>query len=204
MWLRSELTDTELDRIGSGRVVVRERVVEPARTARWLAELRAADAAGELCPAGVGAAGHLVPEVRADRTAFVRGDDPRWTELVAGFSALAAPLAAGLRLALPAMSVQLAVFPPGARYDEHVDAIRGDPFRRVTAVLYLDDLWTAEDGGAIRVVEPEGPREVLPVGGRLVLFRSDAVAHAVLPPRRPRGAAAAWYGARGSLPTSAG
>jgi SM-20-related protein len=185
------LDDAELDEIARGGVVLRDGAAPDALVDRWAADVLAA----ELTPAGVGARGQIAPEVRSDRTAFVTADDPRWAELVAWFDALRGPLSEGLRLALPASSVQIAVYGPGDRYAAHVDAIRGEPTRRITAILYLDRTWTLQDGGALRVHTPEGPRDIAPIGGRLVLFRADAVQHEVLAPTRPRPAAAAWFGA---------
>lgn len=183
--------DAELDEIARGGVVVRDGAAPDALVDRWAADVLGAS----LTPAGVGARGQIAPEVRSDRTAFVTAEDGRWAALVGWFDALRAPLAEGLRVALPACSVQIAVYGPGDRYAAHVDAIRGEPTRRLTALLYLDRTWAPQDGGALRVHTAAGPRDVAPLGGRLVLFRADVVEHEVLAPTRPRPAAAAWFGA---------
>jgi SM-20-related protein len=163
---------------------------------RWLARLVALDHGGGLTPAGVGLERRLDPGVRDDRTAFA---DLGWDDLVGWFDALGAAWSAGLRVALPRMSVQLAAFDPGGHYDPHYDAFAGDPSRRLSAVLWLDRTWTADDGGALAVRVGGATREVVPVGGRLVVFRSDAVEHAVLPPRRTRYAVAGWFGTAGRI-----
>ncbi|CAM9767859.1 unnamed protein product [Choristocarpus tenellus] len=93
-------------------------------------------------------------------------------------------------------------------------------FRRVTAVLYLarEGEWDEEDGGALRLYPPvkEELRErcskggeqdeagivgvddfvdIMPIGGRAVLFLSGAVDHEVRPVtgNRERAALTAWY-----------
>ena len=91
------------------------------------------------------------------------------------------------------------MFPPGAGYVRHVDTIRSDPRRRITATLYLERDWRPDDAGALAVVEPNGERELLPLGGRLVLFRSDVVPHEVRPTRRLRTALTAWFGSEGRI-----
>jgi len=40
---------------------------------------------------------------------------------------------------------------------------------------------------------PDGPRDIEPVGGRLVVFLSDRVEHEVLPTSATRRAATAWF-----------
>lgn len=189
------MTEAELDILAAGGVVVTDRALPDELADRWLAHLQQLDRAGALTPAGLGRTGERAPELRSDRTAALSSDDPRWDELIEVVRALAAEIAAGLRLALPRASLQGAVYEPGARYDRHVDAIRGDPGRRITALWYVDRAWTAEDGGALRI----GEQEIAPIGGRRVLFRADLVEHEVLPPRRPRYAVTAWLGTAGAI-----
>ncbi|SPR01876.1 unnamed protein product (mitochondrion) [Plasmodiophora brassicae] len=115
---------------------------------------------------------------------------------------------------------QLAVYAPGGRYEKHRDALpiddpEDDLQRRVTAICYLnDDEWdVASDGGALRVFVPvvdddddpgrtpdggavvdNGSRcmDIEPRAGRLALFLSGAIDHAVLPAHRERVAVTAW------------
>jgi SM-20-related protein len=176
-------SEAELDRIGSGDLVVRDGVVD---VAPWLVLALGTP----VSPAGIGRTGAARPEVRADRTAFVA-----WPEAIRWFDALGTALSTGLRVALPAMTVQLAIFAAGDGYVVHRDALAGDAFRRLTATLYLDSSWTAEDGGALRAAG----RDTAPFGGRLVVFRSDVVEHEVLPPRRQRVALTAWFGSDGAI-----
>lgn len=192
-----DLDSVALDRLGDGFAVVSDDVLPAETVDDWLARVVARDRAGGLDPAGLGRERNQVPSLRSDHTAFVDPGDEGWEAPVAWFAALGRSLSEQLRLALPAFSLQIAGFPPGARYVRHVDTIRGDPARRLTATLYLDRSWDPEDEGQLRVIEPDGERDVLPIGGRLVLFRSDVVEHEVLPTRRIRYALTAWFGSRG-------
>lgn len=202
--LRVNLDAETLDRLGDGSAVVVDDVLPPAVLDDWLARVVRCHAAGELAPAGVGAGRQRDLAIRADHTRFADDGDPLWAEPVAWFDTLGQTLGGELRIALPAFSLQIAAFPPGAGYVRHVDTIRGDPSRRLTATLYLDRSWQPEDGGALRVVEEEEEeggveRDVAPLGGRMVLFRSDAVAHEVRPARRLRCALTAWFGSEGRI-----
>lgn len=176
-------SEAELDQIGAGDVVVRDGVVD---VQPWLALARRTP----VNAAAIGRDRSVRPEIRADRTAMVA-----WPEAVRWFESLGAALSTSLRVALPAMTLQLGVFGAGDGYVRHHDALAGDAFRRVTAIVYLDRTWTLVDGGALRA----GGRDIAPFGGRLVVFRSDLVEHEVLAPQRPRFALTAWFGTDGAL-----
>jgi SM-20-related protein len=60
-------------------------------------------------------------------------------------------------------------------------------------VLYLNEGWTAEDGGALRLHLPGGPRDVLPSAARLVAFLSERFEHEVLPAQRERLSLTGWF-----------
>jgi SM-20-related protein len=206
--LAGPFTDAELDRLGGGAALVRDGVLSPDQVAAGAAAMAALRDQGALDPAGLGRSRELRPELRGDLTAFC-------SEL-----ALPAPLRTlwqsfeGLRLALnhqawlglQRFEVQLACFPGSdAGYVRHLDAFAGPdgrprPGRRITALLYLNPDWQTDHGGQLRVWEPEGVRELAPLGGRLVLFRSEALPHAVLPTKVHRYAVTAWFRAGEAVP----
>ena len=107
-----------------------------------------------------------------------------------------------------------AYYPAGGFYRVHRDAVPGSAstLRRYSLLLYLndrDDNWDlARDGGALRL--HLGPyldidcwdddatvlgqhEDVVPAGGTLVLFASDAIPHEVLDTNRERLAVVGWY-----------
>jgi SM-20-related protein len=91
----------------------------------------------------------------------------------------------------------LAWYPPGAYYRKHVDQFRGTEHRLVTAVLYLNDDWQAQDGGALRLYYDRDDREryqdIFPVGGTLVTFLTNGMFHEVLPAQRDRLSITGWF-----------
>jgi SM-20-related protein len=164
------------------------------------------DAAGELAPAGVGrgAARATRPEIRGDRilwldeTAPATGERLLWPVL----AALSTALNRQLMLGLWNFEGHYALYPPGAGYSRHRDVFRAgagdradhDGARAVSCVLYLNEDWCTEDGGALRIhLDAAPPRDVLPEGGTLVAFLSDRFEHEVLPARRPRLALTGWF-----------
>jgi SM-20-related protein len=65
-------------------------------------------------------------------------------------------------------------------------------------VLYLNELWPAEQGGQLRLyLDEERTMEIMPRGGTLVAFLSDRFEHEVLPATRERLSLAGWFRRRG-------
>lgn len=99
----------------------------------------------------------------------------------------------------------LAEYDTGASYKPHRDCVQveeGKPDawcnpRVCTAILYLNNKWSPSSGGQLRCfvgadsVDDAGstcqrPRDVPPIGGRIIVFKSQDLLHAVLPSFRPR------------------
>ena len=171
----------------------------PSRAVAALAEeARRRDVAGDFRPARVGRG-----EQREER-ADVRGDRTLWLDEWAPAPA-EAPLWAALKslrvavneatmLGLFAFEGHYAIYPPGAFYRRHRDRFRDDDARALSCVLYLNDGWTPEDGGALRIhVDSGAARDILPVGGTLVCFPSERYEHEVLPAKRERLSVTGWF-----------
>jgi SM-20-related protein len=180
-------------------VVVRDGVLPPAATAALRDAAVTLHAAGALRPAGTGPDAGVRPGVRDDAVAWVDDhlDVPVLADLWRWLEALGDEASAAAWLGLRGQTVQLARYGgDGARYARHVDALRHDPLRRLTALLYLNPGWRPPHGGVLRAFEDAGPRDVEPLDGRLVLFLADRVPHEVLPSFAPRWTATAWYRSR--------
>ena len=92
----------------------------------------------------------------------------------------------------------LAVYPgQGTRFQRHIDNTAGDG-RVLTVLVYLNEQWKQDDGGALRVFPAngrtpgagaapgEGARgvvDVMPECGRMAMFFADEVPHEVRPTR---------------------
>ncbi len=192
--------------LGDGGAVMREAVVPCEVAAAWAEAVDAAWEAGELTPAALGRARVRDDDLRGDHTAWL-SDLARPGALLAVhalFDAVRVEVNRGAWLGLVSHEVQVACYPgDGARYVRHRDAFRADPQRRLTAIVYLNAGWVLEHGGALRVWEPAGPREIAPAAGRLVLFLADRLDHAVLPTAVTRRAITAWYRSTPPLPAAA-
>ncbi|KAJ1629106.1 hypothetical protein T492DRAFT_841056 [Pavlovales sp. CCMP2436] len=153
-----------------------------------------------------------------DQIARLQPRLPELAELFANFDAIRLELNEACFLSLNSLDCQLARYPADgvSGYPRHVDALRtrgsvaesGSRRRVITCIVYLNEGWAVEHGGELRIwgaadmagtiVDGVGvmapPRcDIVPALGRLVLFSSVAVPHAVLPSCAQRHAATAWF-----------
>ena len=159
---------------------------------------RLLDVRGELVAAGIGRGASRVArrDIRGDRIHWLDQAHPAAAEAIAWrlFDALREALNRSLMLGLWSFEGHYALYPPGAVYARHRDVFRGDDARVVSCILYLNDHWHAEEGGALRLHLGDGERtDVLPQGGTLVAFLSGRFEHEVLAATRPRLALTGWF-----------
>ena len=154
-------------------------------------------AAGRFREAGVGRGSGYA--VRQD----VRGDQILWLEQESATPAqgrfwpeierLRLGLNRELFLGLVSFEGHYAVYPPGARYEAHLDRFGTSDERAVSCTLYLNEGWTDRHGGLLRLHLTGRHVDIPPRGGTLVLFRSDTVRHEVLPATRSRFSLTGWF-----------
>ncbi len=153
---------------------------------------------GAFHAAGVGSGqAHVVSELRGDAIAWLEVDDPSpvvraWLDAMESFRRA---INAGLYLGLFELEAHFALYPPGAFYKRHLDRFRDDDRRTLTVILYLNEDWRPEHGGALRFYPDADAAgiDIEPRGGTLVTFLADRFWHEVLPARRPRMAVTGWF-----------
>jgi SM-20-related protein len=79
-------------------------------------------------------------------------------------------------------------------YKRHIDQFKTEKGRKYSIVLYLNEHWEKEDGGLLSLYPKLGEQiDISPLGGRMVLFRSDEMEHEVNPSfTRTRNSIAGW------------
>ena len=190
-------SDALIDALAAhGFAIVREALPGPlVRDLRDRA--RELDAEGAFAPAGVGRgdarAEHT--DIRGDRIAWLAdvSGDAREHEARAWLDELRMRCNRELMMGLEALEAHYAIYPPGTGYARHRDRFRDDDARVLSCIVYLNEAWSAGDGGALRIHAGEETLEVLPEGGTLVLFLSADFEHEVLPARRERLALTGWF-----------
>jgi SM-20-related protein len=169
---------------------------EPALVA-LRAEAYRRDAAGEFHAAGIGRGAGRVerPDIRGDRILWLDEHARCAGEAALGqaLAALRAALNRTLFLGLESFEGHYALYPPGAFYRRHRDRFRDDDARVISCALYLNEDWSASDGGALRMYLPEGSHDIVPTGGTLVCFVAERFEHEVLPSVRGRLAVSGWF-----------
>ena len=144
---------------------------------------------------------------KAQRIATIRGDSILWlepdtTDAAQGrFQEWAEDLRRRLNreffLGLQRSEIHFAHYEAGQGYARHLDQHRGQPHRRITLIVYLTPDRQPDDGGELCLYHPDDPdREwlrIAPERGRVVLFRSELIPHAVLPAFRPRWSLSGWF-----------
>ena len=137
-------------------------------------------------------------DIRGDSTCWITS--PLWPAeqaLLGELERLRLQLNRESLLGLFEVELHYAWYPPGAGYERHVDQPQGRVQRRVSLVLYLNEDWTPEAGGELRIFdEADGHRDIAPVAGRLVCFLTPGREHAVLPTQRDRLSVSGWFRTR--------
>jgi SM-20-related protein len=181
----------------NGHAVVADFLPAP-HVAALAAEAGRRAATGEFGPAGIGHG-----ERRAERS-DIRGDRIVWLDehalssleraLWNALDALRVALNRVTFLGLFTFEGHYALYSPGAFYRRHRDVFLDDDTRVLSCVLYLNEAWTATDGGALRIhLSKTESRDVTPVGGTLVCFLAERYEHEVLPAKRERLSMTGWF-----------
>lgn len=178
--------------------------ISASLTMALAAECHRRAAQGALTPAGVGRG----PFVAVNEG--IRGDHIDWLEpgqsaacdqYLAHLEQLRMALNQALFLGLEDVESHFALYPPGAFYRRHLDRFRDDDRRAVSAVLYLNPDWQAQQGGALRLyLQDDAAHDILPVAGSLVVFLSADIPHEVLPATRDRLSLTGWFRRRADNP----
>lgn len=161
---------------------------------------------GEFRQAGIGRQQTFMirPEIRNDRVLWIDPAAPTQlqSEYLQRMEWLRQRLNRELQLGLFGYETHYAIYPAGSFYRRHLDQFKGSGQRTVTCILYLNDGWRPDDGGALRIYLPlagdlavplETHFDVYPEGGTLVVFLSAGFEHEVLPATRERISVTGWF-----------
>jgi SM-20-related protein len=194
-----------VDGIAERGFAIAPDVLPPATLAALRRRVESLDTAGALRPAAVGRGDvrGLHADVRGDRILWLdeAPQDADEATALALLDALRVACNRALMAGLAEYEGHYALYPPGASYARHRDRFRDDDTRMLSCVLYLNEGWRCEDGGALRLYVDGGRAvDVWPEGGTLVAFLSGRFDHEVLPARRPRLALTGWFRRRPLAP----
>jgi SM-20-related protein len=140
----------------------------------------------------------------------IRGDSIFWlsetsenTSVQAYFSKmhlLRSALNQHLFMNVQELETHLAVYPVGSVYEKHLDQFQHGEIaqaRQLSSVLYLNQDWRTEDGGALRLhVSDSNYIDISPTAGKLVLFLSHKFWHEVRSAKVDRISLTGWFRTR--------
>jgi len=161
--------------------------------------LRKREAGGRFHDAGIGGrqAELVRPMLRGDRICWLEAaETPAEVTLVAALDALRVGLNRALMLGLGELELQYASYAAGRHYVRHRDLSPRGIERVVSLALYLNEGWTAGDGGELVIATADGEVVVSPTGGTLVVFLSERFEHEVRAAGRERLSLSGWFSRR--------
>lgn len=97
-----------------------------------------------------------------------------------------------LFLSLKDFEIHLTIYPAESFYKRHLDQFKKDDHRKLSLICYLNNDWKEEHGGQLRIYHSGDSKDILPLAGRMVCFRSDLLEHEVLPATRDRLSLTGW------------
>jgi len=152
-------------------------------------------------PAGIGKGAERTvnTDIRGDAILWLNEPDltDAQSKYFASLEELRMASNAALQLGLFEFEGHLAIYPPGAFYQRHLDRFRNDSLRTQTAILYLNTDWQEEQGGQLRMYLNDTEYiDILPQAGTLVTFLSERYWHEVLPANRERMSITGWFKTR--------
>lgn len=159
---------------------------------------RAMSVSASLKPASVGRGSDLTKNdnIRSDAIRWIEGEDEVERQWLASMDALQRYLNQHLFLGLFSFESHFAHYSPGAFYEKHLDAFRGQSNRVLSCVTYLNSEWEADWGGELLLYAESGEQQlesVCPELGTVVIFLSEQFPHEVLPATHDRYSIAGWF-----------
>jgi SM-20-related protein len=178
-------------------ISIRDRFLEPLHIRALAQCARLRRARGEFAAARIGGGQNVQrrEDIRGDSTCWIAPPlFPAEQALLEELERLRLEFNREALLGLFELELHFAWYPAGAGYARHVDQPIGRGQRRVSLVLYLNEEWTAESGGELRIFDAAGGyRDIPPIAGRLACFLTPGREHAVLPTRHDRWSISGWF-----------
>jgi len=86
-----------------------------------------------------------------------------------------------------------AMYEAGTFYKRHLDQFKDNNSRAFSMIMYLNEDWQAEDGGALCIYLPNKTHIILPENGKCAFFKSSELEHEVLLSHRQRFSVTGWF-----------
>jgi SM-20-related protein len=145
---------------------------------------------------------HVGHKHETHRDIQVRGDLTHWIpnlnsnpELIKVYQVLEEmkkALNEKLFLGLSELEIHWAYYPKGSFYRRHIDTHEKGSSRVLSWICYLNENWQSHHGGELKIYT--SPEQIIePLGGRVIAFLSQELAHEVLETHRERWSLTGWF-----------
>ncbi|MCP9768086.1 2OG-Fe(II) oxygenase [Lacihabitans sp. LS3-19] len=85
-----------------------------------------------------------------------------------------------------------ALYEKGSFYKKHLDQFKENGNRQFTSIFYLNEVWKQGDGGELRVYLQDTCKDISPLQGKMVFFKSSELEHEVLQTQIQRMSITGW------------
>lgn len=212
--LPDNMLETMIDTLASQAYCVIDDFLPDDLTAALRAIALERQQQGRMHQAGTGQSAITNLNIRGDQIAWLENDDahPAIQHYLALLQEVQQATNRHLMMGLAQFETHFAIYPAGSGgYATHIDQFRNHKeqptpgARTLTSIIYLNDHWPEEAGGALRLYLDEHDQtpaaearhlDIAPLGGRLVLFLAARFWHEVLPARLPRVSVTGWFKTR--------
>ncbi len=191
-----------LDQIASQGYAVAKDFLSHKEVGTLALAAKTLHASGEMKKATTGLTRTITQTIRGDLIHWLEADQASEakTAYFHAMGELQGAINQHFFLGLFELESHFAIYPPGAAYQKHLDQFIGKEERKVSTILYLNESWQAEDGGALRMYldkkDDSNFIDILPAAGTLVVFLSSDFLHEVLPAKRERISVTGWFRTR--------
>ena len=84
------------------------------------------------------------------------------------------------------------LYEKGSFYKKHIDQFKNNDSRQYSMIMYLNNDWEEKDGGQLCIHDKGGFKNISPVNGKSVFFKSNELEHEVLITHKPRMSITGW------------
>jgi SM-20-related protein len=198
------LEETLLEAIGTQGFVVVDDFLPKATIQALHQQAKSLQRDGSLHQAAVGKGANklIANKLRGDSIYWLDNDtdSSAQSDYLARMEQLRTAFNQHFFMGLFEFETHFAVYPAGGVYHKHLDQFKGQHERQISAILYLNQDWQKDDGGELRLylngTADDTHIDIMPVGGRLILFLSAKFLHEVLPANRERISLTGWFRTR--------
>ena len=84
------------------------------------------------------------------------------------------------------------LYEAGSFYSKHIDQFKDNSSRQFSMISYLNNNWSAKDGGELLIHQTNNNQKISPTQGKTVFFKSNELEHEVLVTQERRMSVTGW------------